>query len=53
VPQPLSALSQVATWLECADRAACAQRARQSDLYARSESELSLAQHEATAGALR
>lgn len=52
-PQPLSALSQVATWLECADRDACDERARRSDLYARSEDELAISRHEIAAGALR
>jgi hypothetical protein len=49
----LSALAQVATWLECADRAACTQRAQASGVYPVAESEHEIAQHEALQGALR
>jgi hypothetical protein len=52
-PQPLSQLAQVATWLECADRLACQQRAAQSGLYPQDESELDLARRELQQGAPR
>ncbi len=41
--QPLPALDQVATWLQCRDYQACARRAATSGLYPMAESELSIA----------
>ena len=50
--QSVPAMGTWGTGLACLDAQACQQRARTSGLYPQSESELSIAQREALAGAV-